>query len=149
MPYAKWRFGENITPHHRLEIQPPIPAPLAAHANFAAAGLASSRMEISKLMFKHQLRLADRQCRMAELSQRIQDHVVMLASSLWAGRQSNEIVHAAAGVLCADLNRRLTGRRPSDSELRAVTKLGDAVASGAFEAIAGIDAGEILMPYAS
>ncbi len=100
-------------------------------------------------MFKHQLRLADRQCRMAELSQRIQDHVVMLASSLWAGRQSNEIVHAAAGVLCADLNRRLTGRRPSDSELRAVTKLGDAVASGAFEAIAGIDAGEILMPYAS
>ena len=65
---------------------------LAAHAEFAAAGLERSRLEISDLMFKHQLRLADRQCRMAELSQRIQDRVVMLATSLWAGRQSNEIV---------------------------------------------------------
>ena len=45
-------------------------------------------------MTKHQLRLADRQCRMAELSQRLQDMVVILATSLWAGRQSSEIVQA-------------------------------------------------------
>ena len=122
---------------------------LLAHAEFAVAGLEGSRLEISNLMFKHQLRLADRQCRMAELSQRIQDRVVMLATSLWAGRQSSEIVQAAADVLCSDLKRRLTGRRPSDGDYRAVTKLGEAVASGGFEAIAGIEAGEILMPYAS
>ena len=36
-------------------------------------------------MTKHQLKLADRQCRMAELSQRVQDLVVILATSLWAG----------------------------------------------------------------
>ena len=30
-----------------------------------------------------------------------------------------------------------------------MTKLGETVASGGFEAIAGIEAGEILMPYAS
>ena len=57
-------------------------------------------------------------------------------------------MHAAAEVLCSDLKRRLTGRRPSDAEYRAVTKLGETVASGGFEAIAGIEAGEILMPYA-
>ena len=138
-----------VTPGQRLHIEgPAIPAPLMAHAEYAVAGLERSRIEISNLMFKHQLRLPDRQCRMAELSQRIQDRVVMLSTSLWAGRQSSEVVQAAAGVLCSDLKRRLTGRRPSDAEYRAITKLGEMVAFGGFEAIAGIDAGEILMPYA-
>ena len=47
-------------------------------------------------MRKHQLRLADRQCRMSELSQRVQDLVVILTTSLWAGRQSGELVRASA-----------------------------------------------------
>jgi acyl-CoA dehydrogenase len=149
LPYLKWRASEMVAPGQRLHIEgPPIPATLAAHAEYAVAGLERSRVEISNLMFKHQLRLPDRQCRMAELSQRIQDRVVMLSTSLWAGRQASEIVQAAASVLCSDLKRRLTGRRPSDAEYRAVTKLGETVASGGFEAIAGIEAGEILMPYA-
>ena len=148
-PYLKWRAGEMLTPGQRMHVEHALlPPPLAAHAEYAVAGLEGSRIEISNLMFKHQLRLADRQCRMAELSQRIQDRVVMLATSLWAGRQPSEVVRSAAQVLCSDLKRRLTGRRPSDAELREVTKLGDAVASGGFEAIAGIEAGEILMPYA-
>jgi hypothetical protein len=98
-------------------------------------------------MFKHQLRLADRQCRIAELSQRLQDAVVILATSLWAGRQSSEVVRTAADILCQDLTRRITGKRPSDAYFRAATKLGETIASGGFEAIAGIEAGEILMPY--
>ncbi len=69
-------------------------------------------------MTTHQLRLADRQCRMAELSQRLQDLVVILATSLWAGRQSSEIVQNAADVLCRDLTRKRTGRRPTDADLR-------------------------------
>jgi alkylation response protein AidB-like acyl-CoA dehydrogenase len=150
LPYLKWRAAEMFTPRQRLELEgTPIPPRLAAHADYAAAGLQSSRLEISNLMFKHQLSLADRQCQLAELSQRIQDRVVMLLTSLWAGRQSSEVVQAAAGVLCNDLQRRLTGRRPTDAEYRAVTKLGETVASGGFEAIAGIDPGEILMPYAN
>ena len=72
---------------------------------FAADGLERSRLEISDVMIKHQLRLADRQCRMAELSQRLQDLVVILATSLWAGRQSSELVQAAADILCQDLTR--------------------------------------------
>ena len=98
-------------------------------------------------MAKHQLRLADRQCRMAELSGRLQGLVVMLVTSLYAGRQSDELVRSAADVLCRDLRRSYHGRRPSDGDLRALTKLGAAVADGGFAAIAGIEADAILMPY--
>jgi alkylation response protein AidB-like acyl-CoA dehydrogenase len=147
-PYLKWRAGEMFAPRQRVQLEGlHIPPALSAYADYAAAGLGASRLEISNLLFKYQLRLADRQCRMAELSQRIQDRVVMLATSLWAGRQQNEVVQAAAEVLCADLKRRLTGRRPSDAEFKAVTKLGEMVASGGFEAVAGIEPGEVLMSY--
>ena len=73
--------------------------------------------------------------------------MVILATSLWASRQSSEVVQAAADILCQDLTRRITGQRPTDAYFRAATKLGETVASGGFEAIAGIEAGEILMPY--
>ena len=53
----------------------------------------------------------------------------------------------AADVLCQDLTRKLTGKRPSDAYFRAVTKLGEAIEAGGFEAIAGIEPEEILMPY--
>jgi acyl-CoA dehydrogenase len=102
---------------------------------------------IDSLMTKHQLKLADRQCAMAELSQRIQDLVVMLTTSLYAGKQDDEIVHAAADVLCQDLRRRLTGARPTNQYFRTVTKLGQAIAEGKFKSIAGVHEAEILMPY--
>jgi len=147
-PYAKWRVGQMLTPERRLHWNGVSPPPaLAAHAEFAARGLEHGRLEISDVMTKHQLRLADRQCRMAELSQRLQDLVVMLATSLWASRQPSEVVQTAADLLCQDLTRRITGQRPSDAYFRAATQLGEKVASGGFEAIAGIEAGEILMPY--
>jgi len=145
-PYLSWRAGQALSLRHR-PTWPAMPANLAAHADFAAESLHRGRLEISDTMFKHQLRLADRQCRMAELSQRLQDLVLMLATSLWAGQQSNEVVRTAADILCQDLTRRLTGRRPTDAYFRAVTALGEKVASGGFEAIAGIEPGEILMPY--
>ena len=40
LPYMKWRAGEMFTPRQRLHIEgPPIPAALAAHADYAVAGL--------------------------------------------------------------------------------------------------------------
>jgi len=146
-PYMAWRAGQTFSINHRPQ-WPAMPANLAAHADFAAESLHRGRLEISNVMLKHQLKLADRQCRMAEVSQRLQDLVLMLATSLWAGQQANEVVRTAADILCQDLARRLTGRRPTDAYFRAVTKLGETVASGGFEAIAGIEPDEILMPYA-
>ncbi len=149
IPYAKWRMSQAVQGRRSLPASTlsKVPPALAAHAEFASHMLEHGRLEISGVMTKHQLRLADRQCRMAELSQRMQDAVVMLATSLWAGRQSNELIADAADILCQDLTRKLTGKRPSDAYFRAVTRLGQKIAAGGFEAIAGIEPGEILMPY--
>jgi hypothetical protein len=97
-------------------------------------------------MRKHQLKLADRQCRMSELSSRVQDLVVMLTTSLYAADKP-EIVRAAADVLCRDLARKLSCQRPSDRDFRAATKLGEAVEAGGFEALAGIEPAPVLMTY--
>ena len=146
IPYAKWRAKEMFT-GRRATRWPEMPESLRTHAEFADRGLAAGRVEISKVMAKHQLKLADRQCRMAELSQRLQDLVVILATSLWGAQQSSPLVRDAADILCQDLTRKLNGTRPTDAYFRAVTKLGAKIAEGGFEEIAGIEADEILMNY--
>jgi galactitol-specific phosphotransferase system IIB component len=110
--------------------------------------LQDARLEISGVMRKHQLKLADRQCRMSELSARVQKAVIILCTSLYAARQQDEIVQRAAELVCRDLTRELVGKRPSDSYFRASSELGQAIADGGFQNIAGLTADEILMPYA-
>ena len=146
MPYAKWRLAQMFTGKRHTD-WPELPANLRVHAEFADAALAAGRLEISKVMSKHQLKLADRQCRMAELSQRLQDMVVILATSLWGAKQTNPLVRDAADLLCRDLTRKLTGRRTSDADFRAVTTLGESIAAGGFEQIAGLSSEPILMSY--
>lgn len=146
VPYAKWRAGQMFA-GRRHPSWPAMPENLKAHAQFASDQLGKAPAEISSVMTKHQLKLADRQCRMSELSSRLQDNIIMLATSLWASRQTNETVRSAADILCQDLRRKLTGKRPSDSYFKAATKLGRAIASGGFVHIAGIEPEAILMPY--
>ena len=99
-------------------------------------------------MSKHQLGLADRQCRMSELSQRLQDAVTILCTALYAARQNDEVVRQAADVMCQDLTRKLTGERPADRYYRTVTKLGEAIVRRRLQvASPGVDAGEIMMRY--
>ena len=76
------------------------------------------------------------------------DLVVILTTSLWAASQQEGLVKDAADILCQDLTRKLTGKRPSDSYFRAVTKLGRAIDEGGYEEIACIPAEPILMKYA-
>jgi alkylation response protein AidB-like acyl-CoA dehydrogenase len=147
IPYAKWFIGQSLSGRAPLTLPAGMPPRLAEHARFAAEKLQEQRMEISGTMRKHQLRLADRQNRMSELSSRAQDLVVILTTSLWAAAQPSEIVHQAADILCQDLTRKLTGRRPTDGYFKAVVKLGEAINNGEFKAIAGIEPEEILMPY--
>ncbi|MGE0757341.1 MAG: acyl-CoA dehydrogenase family protein [Pirellulaceae bacterium] len=146
VPYGKWMIGQYLAAGPSPTL-PPMPAALRGHAEFAAHKLKRCPLEISGTMRKHQLKLADRQCRMSELSARIQLLVVMLCTSLYAARQDEEIVRLAADVLCQDLARQWTGRRPSDRYLRAVTSLGEAVAEGQFRSITHLHPDEILMPY--
>ncbi|MGQ0634045.1 MAG: acyl-CoA dehydrogenase family protein, partial [Planctomycetaceae bacterium] len=146
VPYAKWRLREQVGFGRRVKL-PAMPKNLRRHAENAARGLQQSRLWIDSLMTQHQLKLSDRQCAMADLSQRIQYLVVMLSTSLYAAKQSDEVVRTAADVLCQDLFRTVIGGRPTNAYFRTVTKLGETIAGGGFKSIAGVDAPEILMSY--
>ena len=146
VPYGRWWLGERFTRKWRTELGP-LPEGLREHALFAIRGLQSLPLEISAAMRKHQLKLADRQCRMSLLSGRVQKLVVMLATSLYAAKQNDEVVRAAADVVCQDLRRELTGSAPTDRYFRAINSLGASVAEGKFASIAGLAPDEILMKY--
>src|SRR5262249_57019850 len=111
--YARWSLGQKMSQlsgrnHHDL---PPLKGGLADHVAFAMKLFQGFASELSGTMSRHQLKLADRQCRMAELSQRVQDAVVILVTALWGNQQKNEVAIAAADLLCQDLRRKLTGKR--------------------------------------
>jgi hypothetical protein len=146
MPWLKWRANEMVAGPVRAKL-PSMPPSLAELAQFAADNLQGSRLEVDRLMQKNQLKLADRQCTMVELSQRIQSMIVMLSTALWAAKQSDELVKTAAIVLGRDIRRQLTGKRPTAEDFRLTTKLGSDIAEGGFKAIAGVEEVELLMPY--
>lgn len=148
LPYLKWAAGQRLS-RPTPPTFPTMPENLQRHAEFAADHLHRSALEISRTMQKHQLALADRQCRMTELSQRVQDYVTILCTSLYAARVNDEVVREAADVECQYLTDKLTGRRASDRYYRQVTKLGETIADGGFASIAGLQPDEILMPYKS
>ena len=58
-----------------------------------------------------------------------------------AARQEDEVVRDAADILCQDLIRTRSGRRPSDSYFRKVTALGQKITEGGFKSIAGLEPG--------
>jgi alkylation response protein AidB-like acyl-CoA dehydrogenase len=144
--YGKWKMGQAFAGRDRAPL-PGLSAELQAHVDFARDSFGRLRGEISAAMAKHQLKLADRQCRMNELSQRVQDTVTMLVTALWAQQQSSEAAVAAADILCQDLRRKLTGERPGDRYFRDVGRLADMILAGGFEALTGVQRAEILRPY--
>ena len=147
VPYAQWMMTRWFQAKDRQQVPGMAPA-LAGHLAFALNACQRHAGDISQTLRKHQLKLADRQCRMAELSQRVQDTITMLVTIQWAHGQNKEIAVAAADILCQDLRRKLTGARPSDRYFRDVQQLADMVYAGGFEDLAGVDRHEILMKYA-
>lgn len=144
--YSRWFMQEKFKARDRQTVSGLDPR-LQEHIGFALEQMQKYPMEISGAMRKHQLKLADRQCRMAELSQRVQDTVVLLVTALGAQKHRNEAAIAAADILCQDLRRKLTGKRPTDRYYRDVSKLADLVLDGGYEAITGIPQADILMKY--
>ncbi len=143
--YARWSLAQKLraTQAHGL----PLKNSAADHVSFALKLFKGFAGEISGTMSRHQLKLADRQCRMAELSQRVQDTVIMLVTALWGNQQKEEAAVAAADLLCQDLRRKLTGERPTDRYFRDASKLADLIINGGFSALAGAPLAEILMKY--
>jgi acyl-CoA dehydrogenase len=145
--YSTWYFAQKVKSRDSQTV-PNMDARLSDHVGFALEQFQKAPVEISGTMRKHQLKLADRQCRMAELSQRIQDVVTILVTALWGHRQKDEAAVAAADLLCRDLRRKLSGRRPTDRDFRDAGKLADVILSGGFETLAGVPRMELLMKYA-
>lgn len=146
LPYAKWMAARRLRPIPSPTL-PSMPKALREHAEFACEKLQRMALEISSTMSRFQLKLADRQCRMAELSLRCQDAITILTTSLYGARNEDPLVQDAADILCENLRQKLLGRRPSNYYFRRVTELGAAIAEGKFRSIAGIEAEAILMPY--
>jgi hypothetical protein len=86
---------------------------------------------------------------MAELSGRCQNLIVVLCTSLYGARQSDEVVRDSADVMCQQLIQQHTGRRPTNRYYRQVTELGAAIAEGGFKSLAGLEPDEVLMKYDS
>jgi alkylation response protein AidB-like acyl-CoA dehydrogenase len=146
--YSRWRTGRSFLGRDRQQSAGMDPR-LAGHLQFALDMCQKLALELSAAMRTHQLGLADRQCRMAELSQRVQDTITTLVVTQWAQRHGNGAVRLAAHVLCEDLRRKLTGERPSDRYFRDLTELADAIYAGGFEELAGVPRDQILMRYDS
>ena len=145
MSYGKWWIGQKFSPGGRATV-PAMDNRLVGHVEFALQMFRSFPNEISSMMRKFQLKLPDRQCRMADQSGRVQDVVVLLVTAL-AARGRSEAHVAAADIVCQDLQRKITGGHPSDRYYRDAAKLSDMVVSGGFEEIAGVPREEILMGY--
>jgi len=146
--YAGWRMGQSFRRRDNGRVQG-LDARLARHLAFAQEMCQKIPLELSSAMRTHQLKLADRQDRMIELSQRAQDAIVMLVTLFWAHGKKTAVAIAAADVLCQDLRRKLTGERPSDAYFKDANRLADLVIEGGFEGLAGVPEQEILMPYTS
>jgi alkylation response protein AidB-like acyl-CoA dehydrogenase len=144
--YAQWSLGRKLLGRDRQTLAG-LDAALADHLAFALDQCQKHAVELSGAMSKHQLKLADRQCRMAELSQRVQDTITMLVTIGWSHSQKKEIVASAANVLCWDLRHKLTGQRPSDRYFKEVSALADQILAGGFEDLAEVPSREILMRY--
>lgn len=145
-PYAFWRLGKQFAAPDTYEGSN-MGAALKGHVDYAIEVLEQSPIELSDAMTKHQLKLADRQCRIAEMSQRIQDAITMMVTCFWAHQQENLVVEMSADILCQDLRRKLSGERPTDSYFKACSKLADMIIEGGFPGLNEIDRADIVFPY--
>ncbi|HAY81434.1 MAG TPA: hypothetical protein DCY79_16645 [Planctomycetaceae bacterium] len=124
-----------------------MPEQLKAHVEFACDELQRSPLLISGAMRKHQLKLADRQCRISELSSRIQKLMIVLATCMHAAKQESELIVRSADVLSQDLIREITGQHPTDRYFRDVTRLGEMIADGGVKEFTDEVPDQILMAY--
>jgi alkylation response protein AidB-like acyl-CoA dehydrogenase len=144
--YGKWSLGRKVMGRDRGTV-PGLNPKLAEHLQFAQDMCQRLAVELSNAMKKHQLKLADRQCRIAELSQRVQDTIVMIVTLLWAHQKKTEIAIGSADILCQDMTRKLTGARPADAYFRAVSELAEKIIAGGSEDLDGVRREDIMMRY--
>ena len=146
MAYTKWFAGSAVAGSSWSKFDG-VDAKLAGHVKFAQKLLSKSGFNISGTMRKHQLKLADRQCRMSALSSDLQSAIVILVTALYASRSGDETTKSAADTVCRDLRRSITGAKPSDADFRQVTALGGKIAEEGWSELKGVKSTGILQKY--
>jgi len=146
MNYGGWRIGKMFESPDHHEIAG-MNLKLQGHIDYALEMLNQAPIELSENMVKHQLKLPDRQCRIAHMSRRVQDMVIILITALWAHQQQDEVQTAAADILCQDLRRGLTGEQPSDKYFRDCSRLADLIIAGGYKELENIKKLDIMFSY--
>jgi alkylation response protein AidB-like acyl-CoA dehydrogenase len=147
VPYAFWRAGKELAGASSIPGGFRVHQKMRAHVEFALHELAESPIELSHAMVTHQLRLADRQCRIADMSQRVQDLITIIVTALYAQQLDDEVMLDAADILCQDLQRKLTGERPSDRYFKDCRKLAEKIEEGGMSSINNLRSAEIMFKY--
>lgn len=147
IPYAFWRAGKELAGPHKIPSKFKVHEKMREHIDYALHELSDSPLELSHAMVTHQLRLADRQCRIADMSQRIQDLITMIVTALYAQQLGDEIMLDAADILCQDMQRKLSGERPSDKYFKDCRKLAEKIEDGGMESINNLRHAEIMFRY--
>lgn len=144
--YAKWYASRLLRAGHWSSL-PEMPARLQGHAKYAQKVISKSAFKISGTMRHHQLKLADRQCRMSALSAHLQDAITIMVTALHAARSEDAVTIQAADVLCSELRRKMTGTAASDRDFRRMTDLGSMIANEGWVELQDATASDIMMPY--
>jgi hypothetical protein len=133
LPYAKWLFKEKLYSKYSASFNDQtFPPQLKNHADFAIENLQKVASEISSLMRRYQLRLADKQCRMSLLSHKIQNLITMLATLGYTATHYDEITEQIADVACDNLKNEILGKHPNDYQIRKSVKLGEKLSNEDF-----------------
>lgn len=147
VPYALWRTGKELASPAKVPANLNVSEKLRAHLDFALDQLADVPLELSHAMVSHQLRLADRQCRIADMSSRAQDIITIIVTVMHASQSNDEVTRDAADILCQDLSRKLSGERPSDQYFKDCRKLAEKIIAGGMTSLNGVYQADIMFKY--
>lgn len=120
---------------------------LRKHVKFALAMASKLALEMTYYMVKHQVKLAERQPRIVNMSLRVQDVLAMLVTAMHAQKLGDEASIMAADILCQDLTRKLLAPQPTDAYFAACDKLAEKVIDGDFHQIDCAAETEVVRPY--
>ena len=78
-------------------------------------------------MRKYQLGLADKQCRMSILSRKIQNLITIMVTVCYAYAKADPMTAHIADISCENLKNKITGKHPTDEQIRKSVRLGEAI----------------------
>ena len=147
IPYSLWWLENNIFAAKQNTVYE-VNSPLKEHLDFATQRLTELPAILSNNMIKHQLKLADRQCLIAQLSSQVQDTITIIVSILYAHNQGDEGLKLASDFLATCLTYKATGKLPDSAYYKKAKNLAECVLEGKFSNIQNITANGIVFPYA-